>query len=98
MGEVCPYEKSDIRVRIKIITCSLQTRKDCMIMNDRRKTAIILGTLSLFMFIPIAQNVLIGFKIPFFQNLGLTFIFITNGRNIEQRIVAHVLNNLVIEP
>jgi deoxyxylulose-5-phosphate synthase len=42
--------------------------------------------------------VLIGFKIPFFQNLGLTFIFITNGRNIEQRIVAHVLNNLVIEP
>jgi hypothetical protein len=39
-------------------------------MNDRRKTAIILGTLSLFMFTPIAQNVLIGFKIPFFQNLG----------------------------
>jgi membrane protease YdiL (CAAX protease family) len=30
--------------------------------------------------------------------LGLTFIFITNGRNIEQRIVAHVLINLVIEP
>jgi uncharacterized protein len=39
-------------------------------MNYRRKTTIILIIISLIMFSPIAQNVLIGFKNPFFQNLG----------------------------
>jgi uncharacterized protein len=41
-------------------------------MNYRRKTAIILIIISLIMFSPIAHNVLIGFKNPFFQNLGFT--------------------------
>jgi uncharacterized protein len=38
-------------------------------MNDRRKTAWILGGLSLTMFSPLAM-VLVGYQIPMFQNLG----------------------------
>jgi uncharacterized protein len=38
-------------------------------MNDRRKTAWILGALSLTMFSPLAM-VLVGYQIPMFQNLG----------------------------
>jgi hypothetical protein len=37
--------------------------------NDRRKTTLILGGLSLTMFSPLAM-VLIGYQIPMFQNLG----------------------------
>ncbi len=38
-------------------------------MNDRSKTAWILGTVSLIMFSPLAM-VLVGYQIPLFQNLG----------------------------
>ena len=38
-------------------------------MNDRKKTTLILGGLSLTMFSPLAM-VLVGYQIPMFQNLG----------------------------
>ena len=38
-------------------------------MNDRNKTTLILGALSLTMFSPLAM-VLVGYQIPMFQNLG----------------------------
>ena len=38
-------------------------------MNDRRKTALILGTTTIFMFSPLAM-VLAGYSIPMFRNLG----------------------------
>lgn len=43
-----------------------------MIKSFRKKTLIILIIISMVMFSPIAQNILIGFRNPFFQNLGFT--------------------------
>ena len=40
-------------------------------MSDRRKTTLILGASSLFMFSPLVMA-LIGFRIPLFENLGFT--------------------------
>jgi len=40
-------------------------------MTDRKRTALILGTATIFMFSPLAM-VLAGFSIPMFKNLGFT--------------------------
>ena len=40
--------------------------------TTRRKTALIMVTMSLFMFSPILMH-LLGFRIPMFENLGLSF-------------------------
>jgi len=56
-------------------------------MNDRAKTALILGMTSLFMFSPLAMN-LFGHPIPFFQHLGFS-------RESTAPILAWVLATVV---
>jgi hypothetical protein len=46
-------------------------------MSDRGKTTLILGASSLIMFSPLAM-VLVGFRIPLFENLGFTRSFIAS--------------------